>query len=147
MRLEDIVEDIKLTCIDTIFVAASNGVSCHYVNGVRTLFGSNTWTLSAVDPKTGNILGAKTLSKDDPVALVKAIDEFTNGSVIVLAYSGLKPVEIGPVLANTINESIRHQGLPQNAYKNLVLVGYKLRKPRGFYSASLDGTSLMVTCN
>lgn len=145
MRLEEIVEDIKLTCIDTIFVAASNGVSYHYVNGVRVVLGSNTWTLSAVDPKTGALLCAKTLSKDDPLALAKAIDGFKNGSVIVLAYSGSKPAEISPVLSNAINQSIRRQGLPQNAYKNLVLVGYKLRKPRGFCSASLDGASLMVT--
>ena len=145
MHLEDLLGDTEATSIDTVFVAASNGASCHYLNGVRIVIGSNAWTLSAVNPKTGKILGGGTFSKDDLVTLARSIDRFPKGSVIVLAYSGAEPARINSMLSNAIGNSIRHQGLPQGAYRNLVLLGYKLRRPRGVYATSFNRASLMVT--
>jgi len=144
-RLKEIVKDVETSGVETIFVTASNGVSCHYINGIRTALGTDAWTLSGIEPESGELIESKTMSKHDPTALARAIDAFPEGAIIILAFSGQSPTKIETVLANAIQGCIRRQALPHKAYKNLVLIGRRLGKPRAFYSASYDEASLMVT--
>ena len=145
VRLKEIVEDLKTSGVETIFATASNGASCHYINGIRTAFGTNVWTLSGVEPESGELLASKTMSKDDPTALARAIDALPKGTIIVLAFSGEAPIKIETVLANAIQGCIRRDFLAHKAYKNLVLIGCRSDKPMGFESDSYDEASLMAT--
>ncbi len=144
-HLGEIVKDVETSGVETIFVTASNGVSCHYINGVRTAFGTDAWTLSGIEPESGELLESKTMSKDDPTALARAIDALPEGAIIILAFSGQRPVKIETVLANAIQACIRREALPRKACKNLVLIGCRLEKPKAFYSDSFDQASLMAT--
>lgn len=144
-RLKEIVEDVETSGVETIFVTASNEVSCHFVNGIRTVLATDAWTLSGIEPESGELLESKMMSKDDQRALARAIDAFPEGTIIALAFSGHTPAKIETVLANAIQSCIRRQSLPRKDFKNIVLVGCRLKKPKGFYNASFDEASLMLT--
>ncbi|MBN1592328.1 MAG: hypothetical protein JW941_03640 [Candidatus Coatesbacteria bacterium] len=144
-RLKDIAKDVDGAAIETIFAGASNGVSFQYLNGVRTAIGENAWTLAGIDPESGELIDSKTMSREDPTALARAIDSFPKGSIIVLTFAGYHPVEIEVVLANAIQECIRREALPNKTYLNLVLIGYRTEKPMAFYNGSYDEASLMAS--
>ncbi|MBN2207688.1 MAG: tetratricopeptide repeat protein [Candidatus Coatesbacteria bacterium] len=144
-RLKEIVKDVKTSGVQTILVTASNGASCHYINGMRTAFGIDAWTLSGVEPESGKLLASKTVSKDDATALARAIDALPEGTIVVLAFSGETPVKITTSLANAIQGCIRRDFPAHKAYKNLVLVGCRSEKPMGFQSDSYYEASLLAT--
>ena len=142
-HLRLILQGTDQCAVEAVYAAAFDASSFHFVNGVKTVSAWDGWAMTAVDAKSGKIIAARKFGWR-PTAVAEALASVPEGAIIILTASAVKPTKLNLVLANAIQHCLERGLLPQDVFRNLVIIGYKSRKPTAFIEASFEAASLMA---